>query len=54
MDATGPSSKTSDWCHDGIEECQFVSDGQISAQENLFVSKESPTRRLQRLINIQG
>ncbi|MCV6575479.1 MAG: hypothetical protein OIF58_07065 [Cohaesibacter sp.] len=25
VDAPGPSSKTSDWCHDGIKEFQFVS-----------------------------
>ena len=54
MDATGPSSKTSDWCHDGIEEFQFVSDGDISAQKNPFVGKESPTGRLQMVVNIQG
>ena len=33
MDATGPSSKASDWCHDGIEKFQLVSDGHISAQK---------------------
>ena len=27
VDVSGPSSKTSDWCHDGIEDFQFVSDG---------------------------
>ena len=41
MDATGPSSKTNDWCHDGIEEFQFVSDGHISAQKNQFVGKKT-------------
>ena len=54
MDATGPSSKTSDWCHDGIEKFQLVSDGHISAQKNPFVGKESPTCRLQMVINIQS
>ena len=33
VDALGPSSKTSDWCHDGIEEFQFVSHGYISVQK---------------------
>ena len=37
VDASGPSSQTSDWCHDGIEEFQFVSD---SAQTNPFVGKK--------------
>ena len=40
VDASGPSSKTSDWCHDGIEDFQFVSDGYISAQKNPFVGKK--------------
>ena len=40
VNALGPSSKTSNWCHDGIEECQFASDGHISAQKNPFVGKE--------------
>ena len=35
MNAPGPSSKTSDWCHDGIEEFQFVPDGNISAQKKI-------------------
>ena len=30
MNALGPSPKTSNWCHDGIEEFQFGSDGHIS------------------------
>ena len=41
VDASGPSSKTSDWCHDGIEEFQFVSDGYISAQKNPFMAKNA-------------
>ena len=52
VDASGPSSKTSDWCHDGIEEFQFVSDGYISAEENPFVGKNGSTRRLSMEINI--
>ena len=47
MNAPGPSSKTSDWCHDGIEEFQFVSDGNISAQKNRLVGKEGAICRLQ-------
>ena len=40
MDASGPSSQTSDWCHEGIEEFQFVSDGHISAQKIHFLAKK--------------
>ena len=46
MDATGPSSKTSDWCHDGIEEFQFVSDEHISAQKNPFVGQRKPDSQI--------
>ena len=46
MNAPGPSSKTSDWCHDGIEDFQFISDGNISAEKNRLVGKEGSTRRL--------
>ena len=53
MNAPGPSSKTSDWCHDGIEKFQFVSDGNISAQKNRLVGKEGAICRLQMIINIQ-
>ena len=54
MNAPGPSSKTSDWCHDGIEEFQFVSGGNISAQKNRLVGKEGAICRLQMIINIQS
>ena len=53
-DAPGPSSKTSNWCHDGIEKFQFVSDGHISAQKYRFVGKEGAICRLQMIINIQS
>ena len=47
MNAPGPSSKTSDWCHDGIEEFQFLFLMEnISAQKNWLVGKEGSTRRL--------
>ena len=46
MDAPGPSSKTSNWCHDGIEKFQFVSDGHIAAQKNQLVGKEGAICRL--------
>ena len=41
MNAPGPSSITSDWCHDGIEEFQFVSDGNISAQKIDLLAKKA-------------
>ena len=40
VDASGPSSQTSDWCHEGIEEFQFVSNGHISAQKIHFLAKK--------------
>ena len=46
VDASGPSSKTSDWCHDGIEDFLFVSDGYISAHKKPFVGKKNSTRKL--------
>ena len=52
VDASGPSSKTNDWCHDGIEKFQFVSHGDISAQKNQFVGKEGSIRAWQMVINI--
>ena len=53
-DAPGPSSKTSNWCHGGIEKFQFVSDGHISAQKFRYVGKEGAICRLEMIINIQS
>ena len=46
VDASGLNSKAGDWCHDGIEEFQFVFDGDFSAQKNAFVGKKGSPRRL--------
>ena len=54
MDAPGPSSKTSNWCHDAIEEFQFVSDGHIAARKNQLVGKESAIFGLHMIVNIQS